>query len=464
MNKTSLERLYNGLVKENPTFVLMLGMCPTLAVTTSAINGMGMGLTTAVVLALSNMIISLMRKIIPSKVRIPAFIVIIASFVTVLQLLLEAYLPSLNEALGVYIPLIVVNCIILGRAEAYAYFNPPIPSLFDGIGMGLGFTVALTMIGAVREVLGAAKIFGIEIPGMVPIGIFVLAPGAFFVLATLTAIQNFIKIWGAKHGKDVSKIQSGCSEDCMNCKDMGCGKRFYDTEAEVTEETSKEDSKETEKVTVESSELDFIDLDMEVEPAKVEVTEEVKPKRKPRKKAVKAQDVVEVTEETKVEVKEESKAEPVVEETVKTEAEVEPARVEVAAEVKPKRKPRKKAVKTEEVVEPTEEAKVESEVEPVVEETVKTEAEVEPTKVEVTEEVKPKRKPRKKTVKTEETVETSEEAKADSEELQPVMAEPTEETKPKRKPRKKTVKAEETVEVTEEIKAAETDQEKEDKS
>lgn len=442
MNKTSLERLYNGLVKENPTFVLMLGMCPTLAVTTSAINGMGMGLTTAVVLALSNMIISLMRKIIPSKVRIPAFIVIIASFVTVLQLLLEAYLPSLNEALGVYIPLIVVNCIILGRAEAYAYFNPPIPSLFDGIGMGLGFTVALTMIGAVREVLGAAKIFGIEIPGMVPIGIFVLAPGAFFVLASLTAIQNFIKIWGAKHGKDVSKIQSGCSEDCMNCKDMGCGKRFYDVEAEVTEETSKEDSKETEKVTSESRELDFIDLDMETEPAKVEVVEEVKPKRKPRKKAVKTEEVVEPTEEVKLE--------PIVEETVKTESEVEPAKAEVVEEVKPKRKPRKKTVKAEEVEESTEEVKVESK------------EEVAP--VEVAEEVKPKRKPRKKTVKTEEVVETVEEAKAESEEVQPAMTEMTEETKPKRKSRKKTAKAEETVEATEEIKAEDTNQEKEDKS
>ena len=152
MNKAG-ERLFNGLIKENPTFVLMLGMCPTLAVTTSAMNGLGMGLTTAVVLALSNMIISVLRGIIPNRVRIPAFIVIIASFVTVVQLLLEAYIPALNTALGMYIPLIVVNCIILGRAESYAYFNGPIPSLFDGIGMGLGFTFALTCIGAVREIL-----------------------------------------------------------------------------------------------------------------------------------------------------------------------------------------------------------------------------------------------------------------------------------------------------------------------
>ena len=153
MNKAG-ERLYNGIIKENPTFVLMLGMCPTLAVTTSAMNGLGMGLTTAVVLTMSNLIISLLRKVIPSRVRIPAFIVIIASFVTAVQLLLQAYLPSLNDALGVYIPLIVVNCIILGRAESYAYSNPPIPSLFDGLGMGLGFSLALTCIGAVREILG----------------------------------------------------------------------------------------------------------------------------------------------------------------------------------------------------------------------------------------------------------------------------------------------------------------------
>ena len=149
------ERLVNGIVKENPTFVLMLGMCPTLAVTTSAVNGLGMGLTTMVVLALSNVFISLLRNIIPDKVRIPAFIVIIASFVTMVELLLQGFIPFLYDALGIYIPLIVVNCIILGRAEAYAYKNPVIPSLFDGIGMGLGFSVALTCIGAVRELLGA---------------------------------------------------------------------------------------------------------------------------------------------------------------------------------------------------------------------------------------------------------------------------------------------------------------------
>ncbi len=231
MNK-AFERLYNGLIKENPTFVLMLGMCPTLAVTTSAVNGLGMGLTTAAVLAMSNLIISQLRKIIPVKVRIPAFIVIIASFVTVLELLLKAYLPELNTALGVYIPLIVVNCIILGRAESYAYSNPPLPSLFDGIGMGLGFTFALTCIGAVREILGTGEVFGHRImpDSFTPIGIFVLAPGAFFVLAALTSVQNYLKIKGAKKGKDVSKIQSGCSEDCMNCGVKGCSHRMMETE------------------------------------------------------------------------------------------------------------------------------------------------------------------------------------------------------------------------------------------
>lgn len=223
------DRLLNGLVKENPTFVLMLGMCPTLAVTTSAINGLGMGLTTMVVLALSNMIISLLRNIIPDKVRIPAFIVIIASFVTMVELLLEGFIPSLYDALGLYIPLIVVNCIILGRAEAYASKNPVIPSLFDGIGMGLGFSVALTVIGAIRELIGAGELFGFRVmpQSYVPVSIFIMAPGAFFVLAALTAIQNKVKIAGEKKGRDMSRIQSGCSEDCMSCKDSGCSKRFY---------------------------------------------------------------------------------------------------------------------------------------------------------------------------------------------------------------------------------------------
>lgn len=223
------ERLFNGIVKENPTLVLMLGMCPTLAVTTSAINGLGMGLTTMVVLAMSNAIISLLRNIIPDKVRIPAFIVIIASFVTVVQMALQAYLPALNDALGLYIPLIVVNCIILGRAEAYASKNPVIPSFFDGVGMGLGFSVSLTCIGAIREILGAGEVFGIHFmpASYVPFSIFIMAPGAFFVLSCLTALQNKVKMNGEKKGKDMSKIQSGCSSDCLNCAESGCSHRFF---------------------------------------------------------------------------------------------------------------------------------------------------------------------------------------------------------------------------------------------
>ena len=213
------ERLYNGLVKENPTFVLMLGMCPNLAVTTSAINGLGMGLSTTVVLVLSNMLISMLRKIIPDSVRVPAFIVVVASFVTIVQFLLQAYIPSLNASLGLYIPLIVVNCIILGRAEAYASKNPVMPSLFDGIGMGLGFTVGLTSIGIVRELIGSGKIFGAHIlpASYEPVSIFVMAPGAFFVLALLTGLQNKVKINLANKGKDMSKIQSGCNADCASC-------------------------------------------------------------------------------------------------------------------------------------------------------------------------------------------------------------------------------------------------------
>ena len=267
MNKAG-ERLINGLVKENPTFVLMLGMCPTLAVTTSALNGFGMGMTTMVVLSLSNLLISLLRKIIPNRVRIPAFIVVIASFVTAVQLLLEGYLPALNKALGVYIPLIVVNCIILGRAESYAYSNPPVASLFDGIGMGFGFTVALTCIGAVREILGAGEIFGYGIlpESVEPIRIFSQAPGAFFVLAALVALQNFVRNRLKKAGKPYEKIGSGCSEDCMNCSDTGCARRFYgsDSQAERVKVSAAEQIVKTENVEKAGNEdLEILDLDEE---------------------------------------------------------------------------------------------------------------------------------------------------------------------------------------------------------
>ena len=180
MNRCT-ERLYNGLIKEIQPLFLMLGMCPTLAVTTSAINGIGMGLSTTVVLVLSNMLISMLRKIIPDSVRMPAFIVVVASFVTIVQFLLEGFVPSLYDSLGLYIPLIVVNCIILGRAESYAPKNPVLPSVFDGIGMGLGFTAGLTSIGIVRELIGSGKIFNFQVlpDTYEPITIFILAPGAF---------------------------------------------------------------------------------------------------------------------------------------------------------------------------------------------------------------------------------------------------------------------------------------------
>jgi electron transport complex protein RnfE len=191
MNKF-VERIYNGIIKENPTFIIMLGMCPTLAVTTSGNNGLYMGLTTTVVLAASNLLISALRKAIPDKVRIPAYIVVVASLVTIVQLALEAYLPVVNELLGIYIPLIVVNCIILGRAEAYAAKNPIGVSFFDGIGMGLGFTGALTIIGSFRELIGAGSIFGFKITpaSFEPVTMFILAPGALLTMALLTALQN----------------------------------------------------------------------------------------------------------------------------------------------------------------------------------------------------------------------------------------------------------------------------------
>lgn len=221
MNKC-MERLYNGIIKENPTFVLMLGMCPTLAVTTTAVNGVGMGLSTTAVLVFSNLIISLLRKIIPDRVRIPAYIVIVASLVTIVQLLLQAYVPSLYESLGIFIPLIVVNCIILGRAEAYAAKNGPVESAFDGIGMGLGFTVGLTCIAIFRELLGSGAVFGIElIPEDFRITIFGLAPGAFFVLAGLTALQNKFKAPSATNGS-VPQSKLACGGNCLSCSGAAC--------------------------------------------------------------------------------------------------------------------------------------------------------------------------------------------------------------------------------------------------
>ncbi len=219
--KKCFERLFNGLIKENPTFVLMLGMCPTLAVTTSAINGIGMGLATTAVLIMSNIIISMLRKVIPDGVRIPAFIVVIASFVTITELLIKAYLPSLYDALGLYIPLIVVNCIILGRAESYASKNAVIYSAFDGLGMGLGFTLGLTCIGLVRELIGNGSVFDIAVlpESYEPLTIFILAPGAFLVLAFLVALMNKIK---SAAGRDTG-ITGDCDKLCRNCPNTMCG-------------------------------------------------------------------------------------------------------------------------------------------------------------------------------------------------------------------------------------------------
>lgn len=219
MNKY-VERLYNGIIKENPTFVLMLGMCPTLAVTSSAINGLGMGLSTTVVLVLSNLLIAAFRKVIPNGVRVPAFIVIVASLVTIVEFMMKAYFQSLSAALGVYIPLIVVNCIILGRAESYASKNPVLPSIFDGLGMGLGFTVGLTCIGLIRELLGAGQIFGVQVLSLswfTPITIFVMAPGAFLVLAFLVAGMNIVRKKMEEKGKPLAEPAGCLNGDCAHC-------------------------------------------------------------------------------------------------------------------------------------------------------------------------------------------------------------------------------------------------------
>lgn len=191
MSNNKLSLILKGIIKENPTFVLVLGMCPTLGTTTSAINGLGMGVATMAVLILSNMFIAMIKNLIPDKVRIPAFIVVIASFVTVVDMLMQAFVPSLYAALGVFIPLIVVNCIILGRAEAFASKNGVIDSALDGVGIGLGFTLSLTTIGAVREILGSGAIFGLSlgIGDYMPL-VFVLAPGAFLVLGFLMVLFN----------------------------------------------------------------------------------------------------------------------------------------------------------------------------------------------------------------------------------------------------------------------------------
>lgn len=247
MNKYA-ERLYNGIIKENPTFVQMLGMCPTLAVTTSAINGVGMGIATTAVLVMSNLMISMFRKVIPDKIRIPAYIVIIASFVTIVGFLMQAYTPDLYESLGVFISLIVVNCIILGRAEAYASKNPVLPSVFDGLGMGLGFTLGLTVIASIRELLGAGTIFGYTVTAELfePISIFVASPGAFFVLAFIVAFINSRAIKKAE--KEGKKPELCRIADCASYQNRMCQGRQAeqnpDTEVPVSEKGSESEGGE----------------------------------------------------------------------------------------------------------------------------------------------------------------------------------------------------------------------------
>lgn len=256
------ERFSNGIIKENPIFIMTLGMCPTLAVTTSAINGLGMGLSTLLVLACSNLIISILRKFIPEAVRIPSYIVLIATLVTIVQFLLQGFVPDLYDSLGVYIPLIVVNCILLGRAESYAAKNGPVSSFFDGIGMGLGFTMALTIIGIVREFLGSGTFFGqgatavFKIPssvgGFEPCSIFVLAPGAFFVLAIIVAVMNGLK---KKKGMSPAEVPDYTGEGgCTACEVESCAVKPSAPKASVAEDKKEDTVKESVKTAEEVKE------------------------------------------------------------------------------------------------------------------------------------------------------------------------------------------------------------------
>ena len=227
---SNLYEFTKGIIKQNPTLVTLLGMCPTLAVTTMAKNGIGMGLATTFVLVCSNFVISLLKNVIPKAVRLPCFIVIIAGFVTLIEFLMKGYIPELYSALGVFLSLITVNCIILGRAEAFASKNKIFPSILDGLGMGLGFTLSLTILGAFRELLGAGTIFGKTVLAesfYTPITIFILAPGAFFVLACLVAARNKIMNRKVKNG-EMEEIPAGCG-DCSSCGNTCCSsKSFFD--------------------------------------------------------------------------------------------------------------------------------------------------------------------------------------------------------------------------------------------
>ena len=243
---SNLYEFTKGIIKQNPTLVTLLGMCPTLAVTTMAKNGIGMGLATTFVLVCSNFVISLLKNVIPKAVRLPCFIVIIAGFVTLIEFLMKGYIPELYSALGVFLSLITVNCIILGRAEAFASKNKIFPSILDGLGMGLGFTVSLTILGAFRELLGAGTIFGKTILSesfYTPITIFILAPGAFFVLACLVAARNKIMNRKVKNG-EMEEIPAGCG-DCSACGNSCCSsKSFFDMSVDNKKEETKAASEE----------------------------------------------------------------------------------------------------------------------------------------------------------------------------------------------------------------------------
>ena len=327
MNKP-IERLVNGIYKENPTFVLMLGMCPTLAVTTSAVNGIGMGLSTTAVLALSNLIISALRKIIPDRVRMPAYIVIVASLVTVVQMLLQGYAPAINDALGIYIPLIVVNCIILGRAESYASKNPVIPSFFDGLGMGLGFTCSITAIGLVREFLGAGQLFKMQVLpladtgkiGYTPITIFVLAPGAFFILSILVAVMNVVRKKADAKGKPLPPAQ-GCvfTGDCKSCSLQDQCHGMTPATVEFTE--AEKAKAEKMKAALEAKARAKAEAEAEAETeTKTEVETEAKAETGVK---IKTKSEAETEAKAETETKDESKSEPVSETEAKAETEPE---------------------------------------------------------------------------------------------------------------------------------------------
>ena len=227
-----LNNFTKGIIKENPVLVLVLGTCPTLATSTNVTSALGMGAAATVVLLCSNIVISALRKVIPDKVRIPCYIVLIAGFVTMVQMLVKAFAPALDQSLGIYLPLIVVNCIILGRAEAYASSHPVIPSIFDGLGMGLGFTLGLTLIGILRELLGAGTVFGVTVTKELwnPIAIFTSNPGAFFVLAFIVAGINAFAIRKAKKKGEKPKLRR--IDSCAGCTNMACqGRKFYEEDA-----------------------------------------------------------------------------------------------------------------------------------------------------------------------------------------------------------------------------------------